>query len=117
MFCTCSRNCSIAAFNFSPVAVRAGEADLLHNVFASRLNSWIRKSSLPADIDRLPQQVVGGSEVAGQAVQFLAHVGPARQQRDFLGDPLLRKARRLPQQSLQIVQHARPLRRVAGLAA
>src|ERR1700684_3996089 len=46
MFCTCSRNCSIAAFSFNPVAVRAGDADLLHNVFASRLNSWIRKSSL-----------------------------------------------------------------------
>src|ERR1019366_454292 len=39
MFCTCSRNCSIAAFNFSPVAVSATEADLLHSVLASRLNS------------------------------------------------------------------------------
>src|SRR5690348_5846794 len=46
MFCTCSRSCSIAAFSFRPVAVRAEVADLLHRVLASRLNSWIRKSSL-----------------------------------------------------------------------
>ena len=51
------------------------EADLLHSVFASRLNSWIRKSSLRPTFDRLGQQVARGSDVAGQTVQFLAHVG------------------------------------------
>src|SRR5690606_5164820 len=46
IFCTCSRNCSTAAFNFKPVAVKLTSFDFEHSVLASRLNSCARKSSL-----------------------------------------------------------------------
>ncbi len=45
MFCTCSRICSITPFIRKPVPVSPMLADLLHNVFASRMNSCTRKSS------------------------------------------------------------------------
>ena len=61
MFCTCSRNCSIVAFSFRPVAVSATEADLLHSVLASRLNSWTRKSN------RRPIAVPSASRASARA--------------------------------------------------
>src|SRR5437762_4439701 len=44
-FCTCSRNCSIAAFSDRPMRVNSISADFEHSVLASRFNSWHRKSS------------------------------------------------------------------------
>ena len=45
-FCTCSRIWSITAFSSNPTEVRSVLCALEHKVFASRLNSCIRKSSL-----------------------------------------------------------------------
>src|SRR6185437_2668462 len=45
MFCTCSRNCSIAALSARPMRVSSRSADFEHSVLASRLNSWQRKSN------------------------------------------------------------------------
>ena len=45
-FWTCSRNWSITALRSRPIAVSSTALDLEHRVFASRLNSCDRKSSL-----------------------------------------------------------------------
>ena len=119
MFCTCSRNCSIVAFSFRPVAVSATEADLLHSVLASRLNSCTRKSKRRPMLAASRQQGARRLDMAGQPVEFLAHVGARGQQRDFLGDPLLRQRRRFAQQRRAGFHHAGALRGglIGGLRA
>ena len=44
-FCTCSRNCSTAAFSSSPILVSSTSLALAHSVLASRLSSCAKKSS------------------------------------------------------------------------
>ena len=110
MFCTCSRSCSIVAFSFRPVLVNATDADLLHSVLASRLNSCTRKSKRRPIFDALLHQPPRGTDMRRQPIQFLPHIRPRRQQRHLLGDPFLGQRRRFAQQRAQRLHHPRLMR-------
>lgn len=81
----------MTAFNSRPIPVSAVVADFEQRVFASRMNSCIRKSSFrPAG---LLQQCASRGDVGRQPVQLLAHVGLGRQRRGLEEDALVQTGR------------------------
>ena len=89
-FAACSLSRSIAALRSRPIRVSGTEADLEQSVFASRTNSWVEEVELAAGALAGVQQGAGGLDMGGEPVQLLPHVGFLRQQRDLLGQALLR---------------------------
>ena len=78
-FCTCSRNCSIAALSARPMRVSSISADFEHSVLASRFSSWHRKSSWrPMPVALALQQFAGLRDMRAQPVELLADIGARR---------------------------------------
>ena len=109
-FCTCSRNCSIAALSARPMRVSSISADFEHSVLASRLSSWHRKSSWRPTASPFAKQLAGLRDMGAQPVELLADVAARHQQRQLLRDPLLRHRRR------QIVERGQRLLAAARAA-
>ena len=84
MFWTCSRNWSMTALRSRPMAVSSTALDLEHRVFASRLNSCDRKSSLRPTGPPSAISCAGRSDVGAQPVEFLADIGLGGEQHGFL---------------------------------
>jgi hypothetical protein len=86
-FWICSRICSINTLSSTPCASSRCPATFDESVFASRLNSCIRKSSLRPTASPEASDVIQLLDVAAQAIEFLGDVPFLHQDRDFLLEP------------------------------
>ena len=102
-FCTCSRNCSTTALRSSPIRDRATSFALAQSVFASRPNSWARKSSRRPTAPLAVRSSRAAATWAPQTVELLADVGARGDQHR-----LLVEARRV--EALSRVEKRRNLR-------
>ena len=93
MFCTCSRNCSTAAFNESPTRVSSISADFEHKRIGFPVQLLAQEIQPAPDRLVLPQQIGGLLDMRPQPLELLADIRASDEQRHFLRDPLLRHAR------------------------
>ena len=93
MFCTCSRNCSIARLQREPDAGQLDVGRFRAQRVGLAVELLAQEIELTADRVVAAEQFARLRDVGAQPVQLLADIGARDEHRQFLRDPLLRHGR------------------------